>query len=371
MKIALITIHNISNYGSALQAFATKKILSQYGDVETIDYFDPQPGFKLVLIRFDPSIQGIKWIIHDFLRLKDRYKLVKKFKKFIESNLNLTRLVTRREIQNGVLNYFDVYVCGSDQIWHPGRAYKRGRKGGQDPIYFLSFANKKAKKISYASSMGGHYRLTDSEKVEVKDLLKDFTAISVRENGAQKLLSKLLEREVFHLLDPTLLLTKEEWFDSLKIDKSYRSIKEDYILVYRVAKTPLMKKVTEFFVKKFGIKVVILDQTFKSFINADVHIKDAGPLEFIELFANANFIITDSFHGTCFSVNFKKSFVSIAPKRRDRIESLLNLLGLKDRLIDEEKNLHKLSADFNYEVSENKLKEERAKAVNFLKSSVV
>jgi len=369
MKIALITVHNIDNYGSALQTFATKKILSQYGEVETINYFNPNlfPN-HLELIRFGLSIRGIRLAMRDILLFKDRNQIVRKFKKFLKSNMNLSKLVTQHDIQNGVINNFDVYVCGSDQIWNSCIVSKCGKL---DPIYFLSFANKKAKKISYASSMGG-YRFTDSENAKVKDLLKDFKAISVRESDTQQLLSQLLKREVFHVLDPVLLLSDEEWLNSLSIDKSCRSIKEDYILVYGVIREPLQQKVVDFFAKKLGIKVVTIDQAFNPLINADVQIKDAGPLDFIELFANAQFVVSQSFHGTCFSVIFKKPFVSVCSKGRkvNRIESLLNLLGLENRFVDDEKNLHKLSTDFSYELAEKKLEEERAKSIIFLKSNI-
>lgn len=369
MKIALITIHNVGNYGAVLQAFATKQILSRYGEVETINYFNPCLPGQLDLIRFEPSIHGIKIMIHDILRLKDRKKVVRKFKKFIESNMTLSKLVTRHEIENGAINdYFDAYVCGSDQIWNPQLVSKDKEL---EPVYFLNFASKKAKKISYASSMGGHYRLKNSEKEKIRNLLTDFTAISVRESETQEMLSQLLEREVFHVLDPTLLLSKEEWFEALKIDKNYRSQKEDFILVYRVAKDPLLRKVVESFVKKLGNKkVVVLDQAFRPFINGDIHIRDAGPIEFIELFSNASFVITNSFHGVCFSINFKKPFAPVwGGKGGNRIGSFLKLFDLKDRLINDEQNI-KLNANFDYEFLENKLKNERAKSIRVLSSSI-
>jgi len=371
MKIALITIHYHNNYGAVLQAFATKKILSQYGEVETINYFNPHLQYELDLIRFKPSIHAIKMVIHDIFRLKDRNRVIKKFKKFIESKMNLSKLVTRHDIENGAIGYFDVYVCGSDQIWNASLNFNKN--GEPDSIYFLNFADKKAKKISYASSMGQHYRLTDSQQEKIKDLLKDFITISVRESDAQGVLSQLLGREVFHVLDPTLLLSKEEWLEALEIDKNYKSQKEDYILVYSVSKTPLIKKAVESFVSKLGNKVVIIDQAFKPFINTNLHIRDAGPIEFIELFANARLVITDSFHGTCFSINFKKPFVAVSPVWHggNRIESLLNLLGLKERLLNDEKDIYKLSADFNYEFFENQLQEKRAKSIKILSSSIV
>ncbi|BAP55942.1 polysaccharide pyruvyl transferase [Thioploca ingrica] len=354
-----------------MQAFATKKILSRYGEVETINYGNPRLQYKSNLIRFEPSIQGIKMMIHDILRFKDRNKVVNQFKKFIEFNLNmnLSKLVTRQDIQTGVINDFDVYVCGSDQIWNPKVVSKNGEL---DPIYFLSFVNKPAKKISYASSMGS-YRFKNSEKAKVKDLLKDFTTISVRESDTQEMLSQLLEREVFHVLDPTLLLSKEEWLEALKIDRNYRSQKEDYILVYVVQKTPSLKKVVEFAVNQFGKKVVIIDQAFKPFTKADFHIRDAGPIEFIDLFSNASLVITDSFHGTCFSINFKKPFVAVRPAWHggNRIESLLNLFNLKDRFISDEKDIYKLTVDFDYKFLEKQLQDEREKSIQVLSSSIV
>ncbi|NJO18205.1 MAG: polysaccharide pyruvyl transferase family protein [Thioploca sp.] len=365
-EIALITTHNVGNYGALLQAFATQKILSQYGEVETINYFNPHFQSRLDPIRFGLSIRSIKILIHDLLRLKDRNKATKQFKNFIESNMNLSKLVTRQDIQNGAINYFDVYVCGSDQIWNPNVVSKDGKL---DPIYFLNFANKPARKISYASSMGGH-RLTDSEQEQVKDLLKDFTTISVRESDTQEVLSQLLKREVFHVLDPTLLLSKEEWFKVLEIDKNYRTQKEDYILVYMLPRVPLIKKVVKFFVKKLEAKVVTLEQKFKSFIKADVHIRDAGPIEFIELFANARFVITNSFHGVCFSINFKKPFVAVSGGG-NRVENLLNLFSLKERVIHDEKNIYKLSTDLNYEFLEKQLQDERAKSIKVLNSTIV
>ena len=366
MKIALITIHYVSNYGAVLQTFATKKILSQYGEVETINYFNPHLPYQLDLIRFKPSIHGIKMAIHDILRFKYRNRLINRFQEFFESNLNLSKVVTQQDINNGVINNSDVYVCGSDQIWNP---HIVSRDGDIDPTYFLSFAPNKAKKISYASSASGYRFVGSKDEKKVKELLTDFTMISVRESSTQEDLSQLLKREIFHVLDPTLLLSQEEWLEALKIDKTYRSQEENYILVYRVPKDPLLTKAIKFFVKKLGLKLVIIEQAFKPFIAADFHIRDAGPLEFIELFANASLVITNSFHGTCFSINFKKPFVVVSGGG-GRSESLLNLFGLTDRLISNEKNFDELTIDFEYEFTENRLKDERAKSIKILSSGI-
>lgn len=368
MKIALVTQFKMSNYGAALQAFATEKMLSQYGEVVTIDYFKPNAPYKLDLIRFESSVRGIKMMAHDLLRLKDRRKVVRKFKEFRESNMNLSRLVTRHDIQNGAVSDFDVYVCGSDQIWNPNNF--RGDKG-LDPIYFASFANKEAKKVSYASSINGH-RFIDREKEELKALLEDFATISVRESGDREMLSQLLGREVFHVLDPTLLLSKKEWFEALGIDNNYRSQKGDYILVYRIARDPLLKKVVEFFAKKVEKKVVIIDQAIRPLVNADVHVRDAGPVEFVELFANASYVVANSFHAICFSINFGKPFVPVRSGFwGTRIDSVLDLFDIGDRQIKSEEDICNLNIDFDYEFLREKLEHERAVSIGILSSSIM
>ena len=212
MKIALITIHNANNYGAVLQAYATKKVLSQYGEVSTIDYDNRFLAHHLDLIRFAPSVHGMKMLIHDLLRLPSRVRAVKRFRTFVNENMNLSKKLSADELIKGKAGEFEVYVCGSDQIWNPSIVNPDNRI---DPIFFLSFAPKEAKKISYASSIG-HHHFNDEEKEEVRNLLEDFTTISTRESdGVVKLQEILPDREINHVLDPTLLLSKEEWLKKI------------------------------------------------------------------------------------------------------------------------------------------------------------
>jgi len=362
MKIALITIHDANNYGAVLQAYATKKILSQYGEVSTINYNNSHLSNHLDIIRFKLSIHGFKMFIHDLLRLKNRYTTINKFKSFIKDNMNLTKSVTKKEIFDGAMNNFDIYVCGSDQIWNPDIINANGRI---DSTYFLDFAPNGTKIFAYASSMGAH-EFTDNENIQLKKLLSKFDRISVREKGSKDMLEALLKRDVEHVLDPTLLLSKDEWLQTLSIDLNSRSIQESYILVYSVPKSSLIKQAVTYYRKELGLNVVIIDQGLKPFVECDYHIDTAGPKNFIELFANADFIITDSFHGTCFSVNFNKEFVSINPgSRGNRISSFLNLLCLNDRLVENE--ISSLKKKINYEQINDILKKNREKSLAVLK----
>lgn len=332
MKIALITIHRTVNYGAVLQAYATKEVLSQYGEVSMIDYDNRFLAHHIDLLRFEPTVHGALKLAHDLLRLPYRISAIAKFRHFIHMNFNLTPRLTAEELMDGKAGVFDVYVCGSDQIWNPEIV---SADKTIDPIFFLAFAPKEAKKLSYASSIG-HHHYTDEEKRQVKELLKDFAMITTRESDGVKKLSEILPgKEIHHVLDPTLLLSKEEWLKALDI--KLKEPKEKYILVYSVPRTMLIRKAVEYYSKKLGLKVVAIDQMLFPLTKVDKHVRTAGPKEFVQLFANAEFVITDSFHGTCFAVNFGKPFVSVSPgKSANRIENLLALIEMPERLIQSE-----------------------------------
>lgn len=364
MKIALITIHKVSNYGALLQAYATKVVLSKYGEVSTIDYNNGLLNKELKLIRFEASVHGIKKTIHDVLRLPF-YKLITRFKRFIRHNMNLTQELNAEDLNNSKLDNFDVYVCGSDQIWNP---YIISFNEQIDPIFFLSFAPDNAVKFSYASSIG-HYNFNNKEKSYVKELLTGFKSISVREkDGVEKIQNIFPDRKIKHVVDPTLLLSKNEWLKEFKLTK--HTPKEKYLLVYSVPRTELIKKAVQYFAKKLNLKIVSIDKMLIPLMKVDKHVRDAGPKEYIELFANASFIITDSFHGTCFSVNFNKPFVSISlGKRTNRIASLLSLLDLKNRIMYNEDNFKSVITDIDYNIVEQKLQLLREYSLNYIKDA--
>lgn len=361
-KIALITIHKANNYGAILQSYATKKVLSQFGEVKTIDYNNRYLNRHLDFIRFTPSIHGLKMLVHDLLRITDRIKVISSFRRFIKENMNLTAKLSSEELMQGMAGEFDTYVCGSDQIWNPLIVTPDKKI---DPIFFLSFAPRIAKKISYASSIGGH-QFTDAEKKQVKGLLEDFSMISTRESDGEKKLSEILpDRVINHVLDPTLLLSKDEWLAALNI--VLQKPKEKYILVYSVPRTELIKNAVNYFSKKLNLKIIAIDQMLFPLTKVDEHIRDAGIKTFVELFANAEFIITDSFHGVCFAVNFGKSFVAIsAGKKSNRIESLLDLLNINDRLLSEQTEFDNLEIEINTRMVLSKLSNARIASKDIL-----
>lgn len=361
MKIALLTIQNANNYGAVLQTFAMQEVLKKYGKVDVLNYENRHISRSFDLVRIKPTVHGLLGTGKDLCRLFPRYRAIEKFKQFISKKINLTKNLNYADLVSGKASGYDVYVAGSDQIWNPVCV---NEKGQLDLGYFLNFVSKDAKKISYASSMGGHvYSIEESEIV--KRLLSSFNHLAVREKNTQEYLAKLLERNIENVLDPTLLLNKEQWLEAVKTSK--RNTKDEYILLYTVPRVPLIKKVVDYYSKQLGLKVVSLEQGLTAGAKVDHQVRDAGPKEFIELFANASFVITDSFHGTCFALNFEKSFIAVSPgKHSNRIESLLNLVGLEERLVKEASEMPKIPVDKDMSLASEKLKISRNKSLTYL-----
>ncbi|MGD9624399.1 MAG: polysaccharide pyruvyl transferase family protein [Arcobacter sp.] len=360
MKIALITIHNANNYGAILQTFATYKILSRLGDVDIIDYENRHISISLDLVRLKFTIHGILGMGKDIFRLIPRYKAIKKFRTFSEKYFKMSKKINKDDID---FPNYDLYVCGSDQIWNPNCISDNSQI---DEIYFLNFAPKDSKKISYASSLG-NYRFTIEEQNKVSNLLNDFSFLSVREKDGKEHLESFLNKEIKHVLDPTLLLSKKEWIETFDLKENISD--EKYILVYSVPKSKLIKDAIEYFSKKLNLAVIALDQNLSMGTKVDKHIRDAGPIEYLNLFLNASFIITDSFHGTCFSVNFQKQFVSIAPGiHSNRIESFLNTINLENRIIRNKDNFENIEEIGNkeYDESLNLLNNFRDESIKYL-----
>jgi len=369
MRIAIITVQRVTNYGALLQAFATHHIFSEHGEVNVIDYDNPYLTSHMNLIRFKWSIRGFKMFAHDFFNLKNRIVLIKKFNIFIDKYLQLTPKANTKDLENGKIHGYDLYVSGSDQIWNPGII---SQNNTIDPIYFLSFVEPGSKKVSYASSMGNH-EFSSEESTKVKELLRDFKAISVREKeGVEFLRGLLKEKTVSQVLDPTLLLDKSKWLRALNVEaNNHLPTIGEYILVYSVPRTKLLRKAIVYFSEKFGMPVVAIDKMLKPMQGVTKSIKSAGPEDYISLFANASFVITDSFHGTCFSVNFEKPFVCIpATKRANRQEGLLDSLGLIDRIIYREEDFWNIGKDMAFESASVKLKNLRKQSLEFIERAI-
>ena len=367
MRILIITTHNANNYGAILQAYALQSFMEQYGAVNILNYENRHLAKSFDLIRRPSNLRGVLGMGKDIARIFPRYRVINKFKSFIDRYINLTESVSESDLRDGKFNTYDVYISGSDQIWNPVCINK---DRCLDENYFLNFAPNGVSKFSYASSIGG-YKFSSNEEILLSKLLCDFNQISVREKDTSDYLSKIIDRRVEHVLDPTLLLSKSDWYNCLNIaGKSINN--EKYILLYTVPKNQLIKSTVSFYAKKLGLKVVAIDQGLNAGAKVDSHLRDVSPSEFIELFYYAEFIVTDSFHGACFSVNFQKQFVVVSEgMHANRIVSLLELTGLKDRLIQSERDIGLVKSHIDFKSALLKLEKARLQSRKYIENGLV
>lgn len=337
MKIGIITIHNSPNYGATLQAFALYKYIAKQGyDCEIIDLHRPhQQDFvasnKYKRYRNDSLIVIIKKVIKLLIGKKDvHYAPIakNKFDSF-NSQIRLSRpYFSVDEIYENPPQY-DIYITGSDQLWNPTQPFCL------EP-YFLTFAPISAKKISYAASIGVT-RLLEREKKDFKCWLSSYSAISVREKQAKDLLESFIGKEVTQVLDPTFLLDVEYW-QSLAQEPV---IQQPYILLFTLSFQPEILRYALRLSHESGLPLYSLGQIQPKVSDGSyTAIRDAGPYEWLGYISNATMVITDSFHGTVFSIilgsgNFY-TYINPSSKRASRILDLLSLFDLKDHLLNPE-----------------------------------
>jgi len=361
MKVAILTLHRVFNYGSVLQAYATQKIFEDLGfDVEIVDYITEQRRNKRLFFKVPDSINGS--IIYKFIYMILRMfsVLIKKytFGGFIKRYINLSnkKYITYQDL----LAYppqADVYVTGSDQVWNS--KYNEGVDKG----FFLEFAPPERIKISFAASFG-KTQLDQNEKNIVKKYLKKYKAISVREDSALEILNELGYFNAICLIDPTLQIRKENW-EKLA---SKRIINDRYLVLMLLyneddGATLYARKIAD--IK--GLKLVKISWELIKPEFVDILMTHRTPEDFLSLIKYSDFVVTNSFHGLAFSIIFNRQFIVIPRKEfNNRIESLLRLIKLEDRMITSSEEFDVINSVIDYTEVNKILEIEREKALNFI-----
>lgn len=361
MKIALITLHRVFNYGSVLQAYATQKVLNDLGhDVMTVDYIPSRLTNKRLYFDIPDYIKKDAFHKCSYLALKSISVLLKKmtFWRFIDNNIKLTkqRYFSFEELKNNP-PLVDAYISGSDQVWNS--FYNLGL----DHCFFVDFAPSNKKRIAFVSSFG-KIELDDEEIGKTKELISKYNAISVREDTALKIMEVLKYPNAVCLIDPTLQIESVHWLELA----ANRVIKEKYLLLMLLysednGATEYAQKIA----KQKGFKVVKLSWEYKKPQGVDILKTHKSPQVFLSLFQHAEFIVTNSFHGLAFSINLNKQF-TVIPRNEfnTRIESLLRMTHLENRMIKSETGLDVIDIIINYEPINVILNKERERAKRFL-----
>ncbi len=383
-KVGIVSCYFKHNYGSMLQAYATQKILEDFGiPNETINlqklnqeiskgkrkyYMSQIFNFsfikaKMGMIKLKLYCKLANGALGKNIKIRD-----KKFEEF-EKKFHLSKAYEKMEDVCREGNYTDVLV-GSDQLWLPVNIVA--------DYYTLNFVPENVNKISFATSFGVS-QVPEKYKKQYQTFLERIEHLSVREDAGVKLVKELTERDAKLVCDPTLLFDKEEW---MVIQPKERLIQDKYIFCYFLGKTVEYRKFAERLKEKTAYKIVSLnhlDEYVKySDKFADEAPFDIGPSEFLNLIRNAEFVCTDSFHGTVFSlINHKKFFVFRRYKKHSkvstnsRLNSLLKIVDLSDRMLEGEESVEDLvEKEIDYEVVDQKLEGFREESKEFLRGAV-
>ena len=327
MKTGLVTFYHIHHYGALLQAAATERAVESLGSqCEIIDYYVNQDNG---LFRKPTGVGSAAADAHTALHYKALKARYQRFETFAKDHLRVSahRFESLEELRSAVLPY-DLILSGSDQIWNP-KIFPDGRF---DPVFFGAFSQRR--RIAYAPSFGIPH-IPEGMEEELRGYLKQFSHISVRERQGQRIVKDLTGQEVPVVLDPTLLLTRDQW----SAMAAPPGLSGGYILCYCISRPGALAPYIHQLAEKTGLPVVQLCG-----IRQKVHprarcVLDAGPAEFLSLFQNASYVCTNSFHGTVFSVQFQKPFFTavapgeLAEPESSRTFSILSRLGLTERII--------------------------------------
>ena len=356
MKILLITIHHVVNFGSVLQTYATQKLFEEKGtDIMTLNYIPKRLTFQY---RFNEVFIKSKSPLYKRIVIYLTMEILNKkvFTDFLKRHIKLTSPFYSTDKGRKKVNA-DVYMTGSDQVWNSIH------NKSVDTTYYWDFVE--GKKVAFASSFG-RSDIPEEEATVISKYLNDYVLLSSREDTGVKILRKLQKnKSVEQLIDPTLLLKDEQWRNLAKYKSSDKQRK--YVLIYPMSEVdPTLIDVARKIANGIDAEVWMLSPGLKTYKSCDRTLKFQKPERFLALIDDAACIVTNSFHGAVFAINFNRPFVSVAPKRfSTRITSILHLLKLDDRLYSAQLDLNKIMS-IDYSTANSILNKEREKANDFI-----
>ena len=325
-KIAIITLHDVKNYGSILQAYATQCYFQMLGmDTVIIDYrrkWETRFGYWLYLS--DKTVVGVA---RNIMYFPTKIIQLFRFNKFKKSKLKLTeKKYFKKDDFNKNPVSADLFCTGSDQVWNSGW------NQGVIEEYFLNFVNEK-KKISFASSFGSS-DISEEDKKIIQPLLKRYDLITVREKHSVEMLKNEFGINAIEILDPTLQLDSEFW---KSICESERKIKEKYVLLIQLNRNHEFDKLAVKFAKDRNIELVRLCLRVDQIFLPGKYILIPKVEDYIRLIRDAEYVLTDSFHAVSFCLNLEKNFFIFYPEKySERLKSIIEIVELRNREISDE-----------------------------------
>lgn len=369
MKVGILTFHFAHNYGAMLQAYGLSKYINSLGfDCSIVDYrlryiyqwsekYNPisyyhaqrEDGFGMIrslcrTLRYYPRLKQVK---------DERWKL---FEAFMHSYLPMGHRIYKHNFSAAG---YDALIVGSDQIWNSELT------DGLQDIYFLN-VDFGGRRIAYAASSGQASVVGDNEYLS--HVLKKFDYLSCRESGLSTFCQKLLNRNITTVCDPIFLLEKDVWA-SLCTESI---IKEKYILIYGFDENDLFFETVKEVSEKMNLPIVRIGNKPLPQLNVQTHYVKAGPAEFLTLFNNSTFVITNTFHGVSTAMVFNKPFITVLPeKRANRIVNVLSIANLNDRIIDDLEEINSVvDSEIDYKAVKSNMNELIETSRKFIKDSL-
>ena len=391
-KVGIITFCNCMNYGAELQAFALQKKLNLLGADAEVLYIEKekwalQGSYQMILkaIRKRFQMFGIREgtlktvaLIKDKLAVRKADKLNRDkqshraeifdsfFKNYIRHSV---KYYTLDELREGKLDvHYDVMVAGSDQIWNYMQTHYLD-------VFFLDFVNRlNTKKVSYAASFSVD-NIPIAFQTKYKKLIENMDTLSVRELRGLRIVSQLSDKKAELVLDPTLLFTAKEWVEMVA-NSNYMKSDNKYVVIYTLSGSKYIYKLAKKIGIQLGVGVVNIKSDYvKNKEEGIVHLYDVGPREFISIFSHAVYVITDSFHGTAFSINFNIPFTTLlnpVSNLNSRVLSILELTNTMDRLIyDVGDNCEPNKLEMDYNPINKIINEWRDKSLSFINKEII
>lgn len=356
-KLGIVTFHNALSYGAILQSYALQNFLFDNNiDNEIINY-----TCKSMVKKYQKVFRPIQNNIitgtgYNLLTAPGIIKEKKTRDSFIKKHLVLSQKYNSKTIKDAKDNY-RAFITGSDQVWSPTCV-------DFDPVYFLTFADSR-QKYSYAASIATK-KIPENLESEFKSRLSDFQHYSLREPSGITIINNLLGKNGDVHIDPTLLLTKERW-DSLASEKI---VNEPYIFLFTVLKPYKLIDYAIKLHKETGYKIIYLNKLQAKKYCGVEYMDPVTADKFISLIKNAEYVCTNSFHGSAFSIIYNKNFVcetKTSYSENIRSKEFMTKIGLENRILNEDLS-NDINTKSNWDYVEDILQQEREKSRLYLTS---
>ncbi len=379
-KVGICACYNTKNYGSMLQCMATQIVINKMGYESEFIIYKKKVNATYIFQQI-PRLFNYAFVYEKSLGVKKRIELSKRseikkknelrdkaFERFKNTYYGkMSETYYGYEELKANAEKYDTVLVGSDQLWSPA--------GLATNFYNLMFVPESVNKVSYATSFGVS-KIPFFQKNRTRQFLLRINSLSVRENSGARIVKMVSGRDVEIVVDPTLLLNCNQWDELIPLR---RIIDEPYLFCYFLGEKEEHRKLAKQLSHDLGLKIVtvpFLDTFVKCDVNfGDYQLFDVGPDDFVNLIRCAEYILTDSFHGSVFSMLYHKYFIVLSRyssginSRNSRIDSLLEQVGLEKRHISKRLTMEMLD-NIDYSTVDNKLEALRRKSLDFLSDAL-